>query len=258
MLLEMLRPVMFVSVIGWLLLPANIFVLCIAAMLLLHCLGFRTFPHHTCHVMMGNRVFHITICVTACAMLKRGRLAQDVSSNVSFVCALLIGAFLGFFTFLKMDADVGPYLRRRYISTCNGGSIRGVEAHEVLWALYVSPFYMLSSGLFFALGGWWGCLQANAAAVILTVVFHVLCYMGTDFPPDERKLGAWGRPISSAPASERRERRAARAGYRERDVLRERASLRRRAAMSESELPAGSGGGGGVRVVPPRLPVVRR
>jgi hypothetical protein len=194
-------PVIFMAVVGRALLPTTGLVVAIAAMLVASLLGFRMPP-------LLRRAFSIrevAFCViTICVMLQ-------FREAVSFVSALLIGGFLGFCTWVKMDAEVGPYLRRRYISTVNGGSIRGVEAHEFLWAVYVSPFFMLWSGLFFALGGWWGWLQANTAAVILTIAFHVVCYMGTDDHPDERNLGAWGRPL---PPRQPRTRRSAARGTR--------------------------------------------
>ena len=197
---ECLRPAFCIALLAKLLLPTSGLV---TSMLLLCWLGFRHPLDRACGTLMHNRavvliVLIITTCVVLCTSGLQGLGRQALSAG-SFACALLIGGFLGSVTWLKMDADVGPYLRRRYISTVNNGSVRGVEAHEVLWAMYVSPVFMLSSGLFFTLYGWSGCLQANAAAMILIGVFHILCYLGTSFPSDERNLGAWGRPLPPRP-----------------------------------------------------------
>ncbi len=178
-------------------------------------LGFRRTLsfHHVVGLSLGLRAvaclvastgFSLSVDTSEDTSAKAGGLCHAAWWVASFACVLLIGTVVGSWTWVVMDAKVGPYLRRRYISTVNGGSVRGVEAHEGLWAMAVAPFYALSSGLSFALRGWWCCLQANMAAVVVTIVFHILCYMGADHPCDHRNLGAWGRPLPDPAASPRR------------------------------------------------------
>merc|ERR1711939_972746 len=59
------------------------------------------------------------------------------------------------------------------------------------------------------------CFKTNIAIVVMTVMFHLVCYLGADWPTDERQRGACGRRLRK-PVRESRNQQAETEEMRER------------------------------------------